>query len=163
MRISISPKLRRTRRSASSSPSAARDSVRSKSSYIRSALAAAIGLTSLGLTAARAEIDCEKFAKDPASYPDYKPTDIQAPMRFYKSQTDVCRGTALEWPYLAVGTITEATPAAFAEFAKKNAPNVPIAFTSPGGSVLAALKLGEMIRNDGYDTSLGEFCASACT
>ena len=50
----------------------------------------------------------------------------------------------------------------FADFAKKNQPDTPIEFTSPGGNLLAALKLGELIRNAGYDTSLGEVCASAC-
>jgi hypothetical protein len=33
---------------------------------------------------------------------------------------------------------------------------------SPGGSLLPALKLGELIRAGGYNTSLGEICASAC-
>jgi hypothetical protein len=68
----------------------------------------------------------------------------------------------VSWPYLAVGIITDATPTEFAQFAKKKEPGTPIEFTSPGGNLLAALKLGEMIRNLGYDTSLGEFCASAC-
>src|SRR5262245_8132615 len=96
------------------------------------AAGAAIWLVIAGSTGARAEIDCEKFAKDPAAYSDYKPEDLTSPMRFFKSERSACLGTWAQWPYLAVGTITEATPAAFAEFAKKNPPSAAIAFTSPG-------------------------------
>jgi hypothetical protein len=115
-----------------------------------------------GSTAAQARFDCGKFTREPNAYPYYRPEDLKAPMRFYIPEQYVCLGTAVNKPYLAVGVFSEATPSAFAEFASRNPPNVPIEFTSPGGNLLAALKLGEMIRSGGYDTSLGEFCASAC-
>jgi hypothetical protein len=83
-------------------------------------------------------------------------------MRFFRPEQYVCTGNALNLPYLAVGVITEATPGAFAEFVKSNPPSSPIELISPGGNLLAALKLGEMIRNGGYDTSLADFCISAC-
>jgi hypothetical protein len=84
-------------------------------------------------------------------------------MRFFVPERYACLGNALNNPYLAVGTITEDTPLAFAQFARKNSHGASIELTSPGGSLLAALKLGEKIRVLGYDTSLGEVCASACT
>jgi len=83
-------------------------------------------------------------------------------MRFFSSEANVCFGNAVNNSYLAVGVITSDTPKAFAEFAKKTRPDAPIEFTSPGGNLLAGLKLGELIRNGGYDTSLGQLCASAC-
>jgi len=118
-------------------------------------LAVSVLLATTGPIATHAAVDCDKVE------PDYRPDDLKAPMRFYYPPHP-CTGNAVSWPYLAVGVITEATPTAFAEFAKKNRPDIPIEFTSPGGNLLAALKLGEMIRNAGFDTSLGEFCASAC-
>jgi hypothetical protein len=84
-------------------------------------------------------------------------------MKFFMPLANVCLGNAVNNPYLAVGVITESTPTAFAEFAKTNQPYAPIEFTSTGGNLLAALKLGELIRDGRYDTSLGKICASACT
>ena len=104
---------------------------------------------------ARGAKDCENLA------PLYTDADLEAPMRFFFSGTG-CSGNAVSDPYLAVGKITSDTPAAFAVFAKNNPPSVPIQFVSPGGNLFGALKLGEMIRAGGYDTSLGEMCASAC-
>jgi hypothetical protein len=109
-------------------------------------------------TEARAEIDCGKIA----GRPYYTQEDLKAPMRFFYPEEYICFGNALNFPYLAVGVITDATPRAFAEFVKSNSPSAPIELISPGGNLLAALKLGEMIRNGGYDTSLGDFCVSAC-
>jgi len=118
-------------------------------------LAVSVLLATTGPIPAHAAVDCDKVE------PDYRPEDVKTPMRFYYPPHP-CTGNAVSWPYVAVGVITEATPTAFAEFAKKNRPDTPIEFASPGGNLLAALKLGEIIRNAGYDTSLGEFCASAC-
>ena len=106
-------------------------------------------------TISLAEGNCDKIE------PEYTAADVKKPMRFYYSDHS-CTGNAVSWPYIAVGIITEDTPLAFAEFAKKNGPDTPIEFTSPGGNLLAALKLGEMVRQAGFDTSLGEICASAC-
>jgi hypothetical protein len=121
-------------------------------------LLASILLITLVTTSARSAVDCDKVFNEP----DYKPEQLTAPMRFFSPERYACLGNAVNNPYLAVGTITNETPAVFAEFAKNNPPNSTIEFTSPGGDLLAALKLGSMIRAGGYDTSLGEFCASAC-
>jgi hypothetical protein len=103
-------------------------------------------------------VDCDRLLGEP----DYRPEHVVGPMRFFMPERNACLGNAVNNPYLAVGTITNTTPAAFAEFAAKNPPYAPIEFTSPGGNLLAALRLGEQIRSGGYDTSLGEVCASAC-
>ena len=103
----------------------------------------------------KGEVDCNNPP------PVYTDADIDAPMHFFSSD-DGCTGRAVSMPYMAVGKITKDTPATFAEFAKKNGPSVAIQFVSRGGNLFAALKLAEMIRVRGYDTSLGEICASAC-
>jgi hypothetical protein len=79
-------------------------------------------------------------------------SDISKPMRFLNPDKQGCYGNA----------VTKDTPAAFAQFAKRHPPDAPIEFVSPGGVLMAGLKLGELIRAGGYDTSLGEVCASAC-
>jgi hypothetical protein len=119
---------------------------------------ATIFVITLVATNARAAVDCDKLLKEP----DYKPEQLTAPMRFFTPESYACLGNAVNNPYLAVGTITDTTPAAFAEFAKNNPPDSTIEFISPGGDLIAALKLGAMIRAGGYNTSLGEVCASAC-
>jgi hypothetical protein len=110
----------------------------------------------MGVSAAHAEVDCFHLP------PDYTQSDMSMPMRFLSPDKHGCYGNAVNFPYLAVGTITEATPKAFAEFTKEHPSYAPIEFVSPGGNLLAALRLGELIRAGGYDTSLGELCASAC-
>src|SRR5215471_13112776 len=90
-------------------------------------LAVSAVLFTSGTVAAYAGVDCNK------AEPDYRPEDVKAPMRFFYPEHP-CTGNAVSWPYLAVGVITEATPTAFAEFAKKNRPDTPIEFTSPGGN-----------------------------
>jgi hypothetical protein len=80
----------------------------------------------------RAGTDCDRLL----SVPDYKPEDLASPMRFFSPEKYACLGNAVNNPYLAIGTITEATPSAFAEFAKKNPPYATIEFASPGGSLL---------------------------
>jgi hypothetical protein len=107
-------------------------------------------------TSAQAAVNCDNPP------PDYTDDDFKSPMRFFIPEGDICHGNAVNNPYLAVGVITPETPKAFMEFASKNPPYAPIEFTSPGGNLLGALKLGELIRNGGYDTSLGKVCASAC-
>ena len=116
----------------------------------------ALAMLCLGPTA-QAKVDCDNPP------PNYTESDLKAPMRFFFSAwASGCLGNSVNHPYLAVGVITADTPKAFAEFAKQNPPSAPIEFTSPGGNLLGALRLGELIRNGGYDTSLGEECASAC-
>ncbi len=77
----------------------------------------------------------------------------------------------------AIGTITIETPAEFERFAKTvKKKNMWIEFTSPGGKVVAALVLGEMIRRNGFNSDVAMtiarghgkdklmpgFCFSAC-
>ena len=84
-------------------------------------------------------------------------------MRFFYPEKNTCLGNAVSNPDLAVGTITEDTPAAFEAYAKANAMGGRyLEFHSPGGNLMAAMKLGELIRAKGYTTSLGAVCASAC-
>jgi hypothetical protein len=56
----------------------------------------------------------------------------------------------------ATGTITPDTPARFAEFLKSDDAKLTknLQLHSPGGDVAAGLKLGEMIRKAGYNTSI---------
>ena len=119
------------------------------------ALAITLGMLIGGSINLHAAVDCQKVE------PDYKPDDLRAPIRFYY-RDHPCTGNAVSWPFLAVGVITETTPMVFAEFAKNNHPDTPIEFIVARRQPARALKLGEMIRKAGYDTSLGEFCASAC-
>lgn len=108
---------------------------------------------------ASAKVDCDK----PTVEPDYRPEDLQKPMRFFYPKRNACLGNAVSNPDLAVGTITEDTPAAFEAYAKANAMGGRyLEFHSPGGNLMAAIKLGELIRANGYVTSLGAVCASAC-
>lgn len=118
----------------------------------------AIAWLAVSVAVSQAAVDCDQVLKQP----DYVAADLEAPMRFFFPDKQGCTGNAVNYPYLAVGKITDATPAAFAEFSKKNPPESPIEFVSPGGSLLPALQLGELIRAGKYDTSLGELCASAC-
>jgi hypothetical protein len=111
-----------------------------------------VAATTMGI----AEVDCEHLP------PDYTEADVKAPMRFFMADHHGCFGHAVNEPYMAVGVITPNTPAAFSEFIKNNRPDAPLEFTSPGGNLLSALKLGAMIRQANFDTSLGKLCASAC-
>ncbi len=77
----------------------------------------------------------------------------------------------------AIGTITLETPAAFERFARTvKDKNLWIEFTSPGGKVVPALILGDMIRQKGFNSDVAMtvarghgkdrlvpgFCFSAC-
>jgi hypothetical protein len=98
-------------------------------------ISARLGLLLLVLSASlctsvsHAAVDCEQLLKEP----DYKPEDLALPMRFFFPDKGSCLGNAVENPYFAVGTITDATPSTFAEFAKTNPADTPIEFVSPGG------------------------------
>jgi len=80
--------------------------------------------------------------------------DPNAPMSFeYTGNGGNIKGT--DW-IAAEGTITADTPNRFKDFlAKKIARNTSVQFNSPGGNLVAALKLGEMIRGARLDTSVG--------
>jgi hypothetical protein len=84
---------------------------------------------------------------------DYDPA---GPMIFRRVATlGNCNGCV--W-ILAEGTIQPDTPDVFRRFliSKKTYAQDDIRFNSPGGSLLAALKLGEMIRAAGFHTSVGK-------
>lgn len=82
----------------------------------------------------------------------------------------------LQW-IAAIGTITIDTPDAFEQFAKTvKIKGLWVVFTSPGGKVLPALQLGELIRKNGFNTDVAltifrghgkdglvsGFCMSSC-
>ncbi|TYC54098.1 hypothetical protein FMN50_13250 [Rhodobacterales bacterium] len=91
---------------------------------------------------------------------------------------NVCTGNASESCYIvAIGTITGETPGKFADYlAEQQHEGNKVLLHSPGGSLLAGLKLGEIIREnlletrvgiwkpDGFrgDIETGGICASAC-
>lgn len=92
---------------------------------------------------------------------------------------NVCAGNAAESCYIvAVGTITKDTPKAFSDYldADQRDGN-KVLLHSPGGSLLAGLKLGEIIREHQLETRVGIWkkdewsglvedggvCASACS
>jgi hypothetical protein len=90
--------------------------------------------------------------------------DLRKPMRFivHPAHESGCFGNAVNWPFLAVGVITDETPLLFEKFAADHQGDSIIEFNSPGGNLVAAMKLGDLIRKHRFDTSLGELCASAC-
>lgn len=62
----------------------------------------------------------------------------------------------------AIGEITPSTPSEFEAFlAQTPYPPLAIRFTSPGGSLIAGIKLGEIIRKHKFNTET-IMCASAC-
>jgi hypothetical protein len=88
---------------------------------------------------------------------DYLPNrtiDPNAPMDFkYTGNGGNIKGS--DW-IAAEGTITADTPNRFKAFLVKTiARNTFVQFNSPGGNLVAALKLGEMIRAAHLDTSVG--------
>ena len=69
---------------------------------------------------------------------------------------------------LAEGPIVKSTPAEFKEWSRNIPSNTWIALTSPGGSVVGGLQLGQAIRMGGFNTTIGNTdhstnnCLSAC-
>jgi hypothetical protein len=103
------------------------------------------------------------------------PLDVSNPMVFEAVQL------SMVFIYIqATGTITVDTPKDFEKFLKTTDAGLTkqIDFHSPGGNLMAGLKLGELIRRAGYNTSIGHsmplygamnthfyksaVCASAC-
>ncbi|MCW2240762.1 COG3904 family protein [Azospirillum canadense] len=80
--------------------------------------------------------------------------DPNAPMTFtYTGNGGNMKGS--DW-IAAEGMITADTPKRFTEFMKQHgATDTTVQFNSPGGNLLAALKLGEMIRDAKLDTGIG--------
>lgn len=69
---------------------------------------------------------------------------------------------------LAVGQIDKQTPEQFKTIAKDFPPGTWVALTSPGGSLISAMRLGQQIREAGFNTTIGSTdysppnCLSAC-
>lgn len=77
--------------------------------------------------------------------------DASGPMIFRQGfNGGNCNGC--EW-IIAEGTIQPDTPQVFARFIAQKKRNGAVRFNSPGGNLLAGLKLGEMIRSAGLFTS----------
>lgn len=119
--------------------------------------------------------DIQRLCAKPNRY-NTLPLDATKPMRFQAVQQSMM----IVW-IQATGTITEDTPTEFERFLKTDDARLAkkIYFHSPGGNLLAGLKLGELIRKAGYNTGIGRslhldgaimdifdyeesFCASAC-
>lgn len=97
------------------------------------------------LTIATPTYGAEKF--------DY---DIKSPMVFLAGYNGGnCNGC--EW-IIAEGTITSETPALFKAYLEKKKPNrgASIQLNSPGGNLIAGIKLGELIRSAGLITLVGK-------
>ena len=94
---------------------------------------------------------------------------VAEPMTFKAVSTG---GNRCCWWTEAEGEITNETPFDFERFlSSEKSGGGPIRFHSPGGSLFAALELGEAIRKRGFDTEVGRtnnsdkvpgVCASAC-
>lgn len=80
--------------------------------------------------------------------------DTNGPMIFREAfNGGNCNGC--EW-IIAEGTIQQDTPEVFKKFLELKKPNGTVRFNSPGGNLLAGLKLGEMIRSAGLFTAVGK-------
>ncbi|WP_456772718.1 hypothetical protein [Bradyrhizobium sp. USDA 4369] len=80
--------------------------------------------------------------------------DASKPMQFFRAgDTGNCNGCS--W-IAAEGTIQRDTPEVFRRFLAKGKTAYDIVFNSPGGDLKAALKLGEMIREQNLHSSVGK-------
>lgn len=80
--------------------------------------------------------------------------DANAPMIFREGfNGGNCNGC--EW-IIAEGTIQQNTPEVFRKFLEVKKAKGVVRFNSPGGNLLAGLKLGEMIRSAGLFTAVGK-------
>jgi hypothetical protein len=75
---------------------------------------------------------------------------LHDPMKFTLVENGEDRGTWIA----AVGTITADTPAEFRRFAKTVQKGLWIEFHSPGGKILPAFELGDLIREGGFNTDV---------
>lgn len=111
-------------------------------------------------------IPCAGFAADETNI-------FEQPMMFRLAENSRHEVTWIS----AIGTITITTPTDFERFAKTvKSKNIWVEFTSPGGQVIPALLLGEMIRQHGFNSDVAMtiargqgkdrlvpgFCFSAC-
>lgn len=96
------------------------------------------------------------------------------PMKFVRTGNGGnCNGC--EW-ISAIGMIDEFTPAKFEQFFRENPYSLTVVFHSPGGSLIAGMELGRLLRKYNIPVSIGEtqrdsynyskkvdgICASAC-
>jgi hypothetical protein len=88
----------------------------------------------------------------------------EAPMRVVvvRSSDTSCEPLCPEW-IAAEGEITSASPAAFQKvFKQLGNRKLPVIIRSPGGSIMAALDIGRMIRKRGLAVSLGWTSYDGC-
>ncbi|MGY3449052.1 hypothetical protein [Bradyrhizobium sp. USDA 4353] len=80
--------------------------------------------------------------------------DASKPMRFFNAgDTGNCNGCS--W-IAAEGTIQRDTPEVFRQFLAKGRSGYDIRFNSPGGDLTAAMRLGEMIREENLHSAVGK-------
>ncbi|WP_063828201.1 hypothetical protein [Bradyrhizobium sp. ORS 285] len=80
--------------------------------------------------------------------------DASKPMQFFNAgDTGNCNGCS--W-IAAEGTIQRDTPEVFRRFIAKGKNAYDIVFNSPGGDLTAAMKLGEMVREQNLHSSVGK-------
>ena len=90
------------------------------------------------------------------------------PMRFKVDRACDGNGSMCGARIYAEGQIEVNTPDRFSRFARANLSKLPpgriVSLDSPGGSMFAGIKLGQVIRRLGFETQLlgGQVCASAC-
>jgi len=77
---------------------------------------------------------------------------LHDPMKFTLVENGEDRGTWIE----AVGTITADTPAEFRRFARTAPKGLWIEFHSPGGRIIPAFELGDLIREGGFNTDVAQ-------
>lgn len=83
---------------------------------------------------------------------------IQGPMVFalVRGRSEACEPTCPEW-ISAEGTITDNSPVAFRKILERiGGRKLPVIVSSAGGSIKAALELGELIRQKGLRTIAGQ-------
>ena len=80
---------------------------------------------------------------------------LNDPMRFTFHSPCVGSGSACAEYILAIGAITQETPNDFLEFISKNKYIYNVHFHSLGGDLGAGLRLGNLIREAGFDTVVG--------
>jgi hypothetical protein len=86
-------------------------------------------------------------------------------MRFViaRGSSPLCDPNCPEW-ISAEGTITPATPDAFAEFLKTtDGRQLPVVINSKGGDLFGALAIGRMIRKNGLDTAVAKTLFIQCS
>ncbi len=90
------------------------------------------------------------------------PLDPPLTVVLVRADESQCGNLCPEW-LMAEGRLTEASPAAFRKALKKaGRKKLPVVINSPGGSVVAALEIGRLIRKNKLDVAVGRTRYSGC-